>query len=91
MLRAMRVHSNFAEYVPLSLLLIYFAEITGANPLLVHSLGASVLMGRLCHAFGVSQVKENYFFRVAGMAMTFTPMIVAALRVLMVYASESGA
>lgn len=26
MLRAMRVHSNFAEYVPLSLLLIYFVE-----------------------------------------------------------------
>ena len=24
MLRAMRVHSNFSEYVPLSLLLIYF-------------------------------------------------------------------
>ena len=26
MLRAMRVHANFAEYVPLALLLIYFVE-----------------------------------------------------------------
>jgi len=26
MLRAMRVHSNFAEYVPLTLFLIYLAE-----------------------------------------------------------------
>jgi len=29
MLRAMRVHANFAEYVPLSLLLIYLVEVTG--------------------------------------------------------------
>ncbi len=28
--RAMRVHTNFAEYVPLALLLIYFAESAGA-------------------------------------------------------------
>ena len=28
MLRAMRVHANFAEYVPLALLLIYFVEAT---------------------------------------------------------------
>jgi uncharacterized membrane protein YecN with MAPEG domain len=90
MLRAMRVHSNFAEYVPLSLLLIYFVEATGASSLLVHGLGASVLLGRISHAFGVSQVKENYLFRVAGMAMTFTPMIVAALRVLVVYTSQAG-
>ena len=32
MLRAMRAHSNFAEYVPLSLLLIYLVEVTGASP-----------------------------------------------------------
>lgn len=90
MLRAMRVHSNFAEYVPLSLLLIHLVEATGASSLLVHGLGASVLLGRISHAFGVSQVKENYLFRVAGMAMTFTPMIVAALRVLVVYTSKAG-
>ena len=79
MLRAMRVHSNFAEYVPLSLLLIYLVEITGASSVLVHGLGVSVLMGRVSHAFGVSQTQENFAFRVAGMAMTFTPMIVSAL------------
>ena len=39
MLRAMRVHSNFAEYIPLSLLLIYLAEAQGANGLLIHALG----------------------------------------------------
>ena len=91
MLRAMRVHSNFAEYVPLSLLLIYLVEITGASPLLVHGLGIIVLLGRVSHAFGVSQTQENYVFRVAGMAMTFTPLIVSALRLLWVYAGEGVA
>lgn len=91
MLRAMRVHSNFAEYVPLSLLLMYLVEVTGAPPLWVHGLGISVLLGRVSHAFGVSQTQENYVFRVAGMAMTFTPLIVSALRLLWVYAGEGVA
>jgi len=91
LLRAMRVHSNFAEYVPLSLLLIYFVEVTGASPLFVHALGAGILAGRVSHAFGVSQVNENYAFRVFGMAMTLTPIIAAALRLLYVFASKGGA
>jgi len=91
MLRAMRVHSNFAEYVPLSLLLIFFVEGTGANPLFVHALGISILLGRISHAYGVSQINENLLFRVFGMAMTFTAMIAAALRLLFVSATTSGA
>ncbi len=91
MLRAMRVHSNFAEYVPLSLLLIYLVEIAGGSSVLVHGLGISVLLGRVSHAFGVSQTQENLAFRVAGMAMTFTPMIVSALWLLWVYASPGAA
>ena len=84
MLRAMRVHSNFAEYVPLSLLLLFFVEASGANPLFLHALGASILAGRISHAFGVSQIKEQYAFRVLGMALTLTPIIIAAVRLLLV-------
>jgi uncharacterized membrane protein YecN with MAPEG domain len=84
MLRAMRVHSNFAEYVPLSLLLLFLVEASGANPLFLHALGASILAGRISHAFGVSQIKEQYAFRVLGMALTLTPIIIAAVRLLLV-------
>jgi uncharacterized membrane protein YecN with MAPEG domain len=84
MLRAMRVHSNFAEYVPLSLLLLFLVEASGANPLFLHALGASILAGRISHAFGVSQIKEQYVFRVLGMALTLTPIIIAAVRLLLV-------
>ena len=78
MLRAMRVHSNFAEYVPFALLLIYLSEALGANKLLAHALCIALLVGRLSHAYGVSQLKEDYRFRVAGMALTFTAIIVAS-------------
>jgi uncharacterized membrane protein YecN with MAPEG domain len=91
MLRAMRVHGNFAEYVPLSLLLIYLVEVTGASPLYVHVLGAAVIAGRVSHALGVSRLKENYAFRIAGMTLTLAPIIVASLRLLRVFLAQDVA
>jgi uncharacterized protein len=78
MLRAMRVHSNFAEYVPLGLILISMVELQAAAPLLVHGLGIALLAGRAAHAWGVSQVRENFAFRVFGMAMTLGTLIVCS-------------
>jgi uncharacterized protein len=78
MLRAMRVHSNFAEYTPLSLFLIYLVEIEGDAPLFVHALGICLMLGRSVHAYGVSQINEKYVFRVSGMAMTFTTLLTAS-------------
>ncbi len=85
MLRAMRVHSNFAEYVPLTLFLIYLAEVQGAHALFIHALGLCLLAGRLSHAYGVSQVNEDYTFRVVGMSMTFTSLISASAYLLFSY------
>lgn len=79
--RAMRVHANFAEYVPLALLLIYFVEHDGAEILLVHVLGIALLAGRLLHAWGVSQEAENFRYRVSGMVLTFGTIITAALAI----------
>lgn len=82
MLRAMRVHSNFAEYTPLTLLLIHLVEIGGAPLLLVHALGLLILVGRVVHAYGVSQMQEKLVFRISGMVMTFTTIAVSALYLL---------
>jgi uncharacterized protein len=78
MLRGMRVHSNFAEYVPITLLLIYFVEIQGGHQLLIHALGVLLLVGRSVHAYGVSQMKEKFVFRVSGMVMTFIALLTSA-------------
>jgi uncharacterized membrane protein YecN with MAPEG domain len=79
LLRRMRVHANFAEYVPFALLLIGLAESLGVHRWLLHTLGATLIAARLVHAFGVSQPKENLNLRVAGMAGTFTVIAVAAI------------
>jgi len=84
MLRAMRVHANFAEYVPLTLLLIYFVESAAARPLLVHTLGVALLVGRISHSFGVSREPEDFRFRVFGMVLTFTVILVCAAYILAV-------
>jgi hypothetical protein len=90
MLRAMRVHSNFAEYVPFSLLLILLVETQGANPLLIHGLCLCLFLGRLSHAFGVSQTKENYRYRVFGMALTFATLVASAAFLLFAYIRYQG-
>ncbi len=77
LLRARR-HANFAEYVPLGLLLIFFVEAGGASPWIVHALGACLLLGRVMHALGVSQERENSRYRVLGMALTFTALLTAS-------------
>jgi uncharacterized membrane protein YecN with MAPEG domain len=75
----MRVHSNFAEYVPIMLFLIYLVEVQGGAGLFIHALGLCLLLGRCIHAYGVSQLKEKFFFRVTGMAMTFTVLLSSCL------------
>jgi uncharacterized membrane protein YecN with MAPEG domain len=91
MLRAMRVHSNFAEYVPISLILIFLVEAQGSRAWVVHALGICLLIGRLSHAFGVSHTRENYTFRVVGMALTFTAIITSAAILLAMYVQRTVA
>lgn len=88
LLRRMRVHANFAEYVPLALLLMALAETMQADARVLHTLGLTLVAGRIVHAFGVSQVKENFSLRVTGMSLTFAMIVVAALTCLWLSASR---
>ena len=69
--RKMRVHANFAEYVPFALLLATFIEMQGRPAWFVHLLCLVLVAGRVAHAYGVSQEPENIRLRIAGMATTF--------------------
>lgn len=85
--RAARVHANFAEYVPLTLLLLYFLESRTDIGIGLHILGCALIAGRLIHAYGVSQPLEDFRFRVTGMVITLGTMISAAARLLASYAN----
>ena len=88
MLRAMRVHANFAEYVPIALILILLNELAGLPALAVHGLGVLLLAGRLLHAYGVSKTSEAYVFRIAGMAMTFAVILGSAILLLIEFVMQ---
>lgn len=84
MQRAVRVHANFAEYVLLCLLMLYLVEQSGVYAWFMHALCVGLLLGRLSHAYGVSQQREDFAFRVTGMMLTFTVLIACAVHLLRV-------
>jgi uncharacterized protein len=83
MLRRMRVHANFAEYAPMTLIMLGLAESLHAPAMVLHGCGIALIAARLCHAYGVSQQPETFAFRVAGMAATFTVLGMLAMTCLM--------
>ena len=80
--RAIRVHGNFAEYVPLALVLLGFMEWRDASAPLLHVLGAALLIGRLLHALGVRREQEDLRFRTVGTTLTFSTLFVGAVYLL---------
>jgi uncharacterized membrane protein YecN with MAPEG domain len=77
--RRVRVHANFAEYVPLALVLLALAESLGTWPWLLHAMGVSLLCGRIVHAVGMSRQEEFLPLRATGMVMTFAVLITGAV------------
>ncbi|MFD1193497.1 MAPEG family protein [Seohaeicola saemankumensis] len=76
MANAMRLHANFAEYVPLALILLLLAEMQGAPALALHALGAVLLLARIMHALGMARLPHTSALRGGGAAMTFGVLLV---------------
>lgn len=80
--RAIAVHNNFSQYVPLSLLLLAFMELQGAHVVLLHILCIMLLLGRLIHAYVVSQMQEKFRLRTLAMGLTMGTLGIAAVYLL---------
>jgi len=79
LLRRISVHANFAEYAPMSILLLALVESLAAPAILLHAAGIAMVFARAVHAYGVSTEPENFRFRVTGMVTTFTVLGVLAV------------
>ena len=79
LMRRIRVHGNFAEYVPLALLLMALAEAQASPKWTIHALGLVLVIGRAIHAYGVGRAPEVRYCRVVGMAATFVVLIAGAV------------
>jgi hypothetical protein len=69
--RAIRAQGNFAEYVPIGIILIACLELNGAPWWLVALPGLTLILGRLAHAKGMNQPPPNFSNRILGMQLTF--------------------
>lgn len=86
--RAIRAHANFAEYVPLALILLVLLESSRFSLYLVHALGVALLVGRLLHAYALAFRAHFPAGRVIGTALTFGVLVIEAL--LCVYQAWRG-
>jgi len=79
MLRVIRGHANFAEYVPLALLLMAILELCNFSAYVLHGLGAMLLIGRLLHGYALSFTDKFQFGRFWGTTLTFLVLGVGAV------------
>ncbi len=79
LLRRIRGHGNFAEYVPLILLMMGFLELGHTSGYLLHGLGIGLVVARLLHGYALSFTDRSRFGRSAGAGLTFIVMGVSGL------------
>ena len=77
-IRIVRAQANFAEYVPLALLMMGFLEVSRHSIYVLHALGIALVVARLVHGLALSFGWNTRFGRVAGAAITFFVLLVEA-------------
>jgi len=88
MTRLIRAHANFAEYVPLALVLMGLLEMSHYSIYVLHALGIALLVARLLHGYALSFTSQFMFGRVAGAGLTFLVLGIEA--VMCVYQAVIG-
>jgi len=83
LIKAIRIHGNFAEYVPFLLLLMFLLESQQAPAWQLHLLGALTLGGRLLHLLGLLKSSGTSVPRFFGMIATFVALCMAAVLLLL--------
>jgi uncharacterized membrane protein YecN with MAPEG domain len=73
-LKRVRAHGNFAEYVPLLLILMGLLELAGADKTSLAVAGVALVVFRIAHAVGMHMPAPNAA-RVAGTVGTFLLII----------------
>lgn len=71
-----RRHGNFFEHVPLVLILMALVEANGGNHLILHAMGAILVVARIAQPFGLHYDQVMHPLRVIGSVGTLMPMVV---------------
>ncbi len=83
---AIRRHANWAEHVPFALILLALIELNGASAVWLHGLGATLLVARIVHPFGlrwdVSRVPARFIGAVTTLLVTLAAIATALFQLL---------
>ncbi len=77
MVGPLRAHANNTEYVPLAIILMMILYTLGANVFVIHSVGATLTVGRILHAIGLTRNVGTSMPRLLGMILTWLSYIIA--------------
>ncbi len=89
--KRMRAHSNFAEYVPIVLVLVVLLELAWGQPMWLWVVAALYVVGRILHALGMD-AEQGSPLRMIGFAISALTMLGLAFAALMaVYSSGARA
>lgn len=80
--RAIRIHANFIEYVPLALILLTAMEMQRRSLYLLHILCLLLLLGRICHFLALS--RENTANPLRGAGVLLTVLVLAAASITLI-------
>ena len=83
---AIRAHANFAEYVPLIVLMVALLEMSGLPGPRVHLLMGALLVSRLLHPVGMYAAPNTMRFRigrVGGVTITLIVLIACPIMILL--------
>lgn len=73
------MHGNFAEHVPLSLLLILLMEQLGLAAVYLHAFGITLLIARLSHWLALKQSSGPTLPRTLGVGLNITVLVGGAV------------
>ncbi len=89
--RRVRGHANFAEYVPLTLLMLGWLEHGAAPAWLLHAVGGLLLAGRLAHGYALSFHDNFPPGRMFGTLATLVALLAACMACLWLSLKETSA
>lgn len=79
LLRKVRQHGNFIEWVPLTLLLMVLAEAQGTDALWLYGAGTLLLIGRIAHPFGLVPQTAGHPLRYVGNGTNILAVLILAV------------
>jgi len=81
LIRRIRGQGNFIETVPIALFLLISMELLGASNTWLHALGAALVLGRIFHYIGLTELGP-IAFRVIGMLATIATILLSSVWIL---------